>query len=62
MLRYTILTAENAQDLIMAVNKAVEDGFEPVGGIAIESHAGVMSPTYYQAIYNNKTSVDVKDL
>lgn len=53
-MQYKILTASNAEQLALAVNASIKDGWVPVGGVACmrEPHYG--DPSYYQAMIKGK--------
>jgi hypothetical protein len=37
MNKYIIAFAQNVEDLAIAVNKLIEEGYEPLGGICVET-------------------------
>lgn len=53
---YKIITARNHKELETAVNKSVDEGFLPVGGVAVAP--GPMNSTFlYQAVSSVDTVV-----
>ena len=46
---YKIVSAKNSTDLTTAVTAAISDGYEPQGGIMVDTRT--LDPTFYQAMY-----------
>lgn len=47
---YKIVSAKNPTDLTTAVASAIADGFEPQGGVMVDTRK--LDPVLYQAMYS----------
>ncbi len=47
---YKIVSAKNSTDLTTKVTTAIADGYEPQGGVMVDTRT--LDPTFYQAMYN----------
>ncbi len=47
---YTVLESIQTSELVRLVNKAIRDGWQPLGGMAGTTSSPVGSPRFYQAM------------
>ena len=47
--QYVVLHADSPSELANAVDKALKEGFQPIGGIAVLAALGA-PPLFYQAV------------
>jgi hypothetical protein len=54
-LTYKVVSFDgDAASFVDLVNEAIQDGFEPIGGVGLHQQNGKLRPTFYQAVVKGK--------
>lgn len=49
-MKYIVIASKNIKALVSDVNKALKEGYKPLGNISVEYTGYLNSPNFYQAM------------